>query len=63
MDFIADNLSTIVVGTLVFGILALVLCKLIRNFLQGKSTCSCGCSGASGCPRLRKVKRHSELRL
>jgi hypothetical protein len=45
MDFIRDNLSTIVVGALVFGVLALVLFKLIRNFRQGKNACSCGCSG------------------
>jgi hypothetical protein len=50
MDFIADNLSTIVVGALVFGILALVLFKLIRNFLRGKSACPWAVPGHPAAP-------------
>jgi hypothetical protein len=49
MDFIkdnlSDNLSTIVVGALVFGVLGFVLFRLIRGFRRGKGGCPCGCSG------------------
>jgi hypothetical protein len=48
MDFIKDNLSTIVVGAIVFGVLALVLFHLIRSLRQGKGGCPCGCSGCGG---------------
>jgi hypothetical protein len=45
MDFIKDNLSTIVVGALVFAVLGLALFRQIRNFRRGKGGCPCGCSG------------------
>jgi hypothetical protein len=48
MDFIKDNLSTIVVGAIVFSILGLALFRLIRNLRQGKTGCPCGCSGCGG---------------
>jgi hypothetical protein len=52
MDFIkdnlSDNLSTIVVGALVFGVLGLVLFRLIRDLRRGKGGCPCGCSGCGG---------------
>jgi hypothetical protein len=43
MDFIRDNLSTIIVGALVFGILGFALFRLIRGSRRGG--CPCGCSG------------------
>ncbi|MDR3147238.1 MAG: FeoB-associated Cys-rich membrane protein [Treponema sp.] len=48
MDFLRENLSTIVVGALVFGILGLVLFTLIRN--HRRRGCSCGCSHCNGHP-------------
>ncbi|MDR2747307.1 MAG: FeoB-associated Cys-rich membrane protein, partial [Treponema sp.] len=45
IDFITGNLSTIVVGALVFGVLGFVLFNLIRGFCRGKTACSCGCPG------------------
>jgi hypothetical protein len=59
MDFIRDNLSTIIVGALVFGLLGLVLFRLIRNFRQGKTGCPCGCSGCGGRAKAPGGNRHS----
>ncbi|MDR2376897.1 MAG: FeoB-associated Cys-rich membrane protein [Treponema sp.] len=57
MDFIQDNLSTIIAGTLVFGLLGFVLFRLIRKARRGESACSCGCSRASGCPQSNPAAR------
>jgi hypothetical protein len=46
MDFIRENLSTIIVSVIVFGVLAVVLFRLINNFRKGKASCSCGCCDA-----------------
>jgi hypothetical protein len=59
MDFIRDNLSTIVVGALVFGVLALALFSVIRNFRRGKNACSCGCPGCGG---RAEFPRHDQAR-
>jgi hypothetical protein len=50
MDFIQDNLSTIVVGALVFGILGLTLFRLIRRIRRGQSVCA----NCNGCARGRR---------
>jgi hypothetical protein len=44
MDFIYDNLSTIVVGALVFGVLGFVLFRLIRKARRGEGGCPHCCS-------------------
>ncbi|MDR1444395.1 MAG: FeoB-associated Cys-rich membrane protein [Treponema sp.] len=45
MEFIRDNLSTIVTAVVVFGILGLILFRLIRR--RGQGTCGCGCAGCA----------------
>jgi hypothetical protein len=51
MDFIRDNISTIVVGAIVFGILGLALFRLIRSARRGKTICGCGnCGGCRPVP-------------
>jgi hypothetical protein len=47
MNFIRDNLSTIIVAAIVFGILAAVTVRLIVNARRGKL--ACGCEGCSKC--------------
>jgi hypothetical protein len=51
MNFIRDNLSTIVVGALVFGLLAAALFRLIRAARRGQ----CGCGGCAGCGNPRET--------
>jgi hypothetical protein len=44
-EFISENISTIIIGALVLGLIAFALVRVILNFRKGKS--SCGCEGCS----------------
>lgn len=46
LSIIMANLSTIIVGAIVFAVIAAVLVKLIRDKLNHKSSCG----GCAGCP-------------
>ncbi len=46
LELLSANLPTILVGTVVFGVIALVVVKLVRDKLNHKSSCY----GCSGCP-------------
>jgi hypothetical protein len=59
MDFITNNLSTIVVGAAVFGVLALALFRLIRRIRRGQSPC--GCAGCTGCAEGKNSARRPSL--
>ncbi|MDR3193408.1 MAG: FeoB-associated Cys-rich membrane protein [Treponema sp.] len=48
MTFILENLSTIIVGVVVLGIIAFALARTILNFRKGRSPCGCNKCGASG---------------
>jgi len=47
LAWLEANLATILVGLAVVAILTAVTLHLVRQKKQGKSSCSCGCSG---CP-------------
>jgi len=47
LRLISENLSTIIVGTIVFALVAAAVVKLIRDKIKRKSSCGCGCAG---CP-------------
>jgi ABC-type Mn2+/Zn2+ transport system permease subunit len=47
LEFIAQNLPTIIIGAVVFGILAAVAVKIFRDHKNHKSSCACGCEN---CP-------------
>jgi hypothetical protein len=46
--FISENLSTIIIGAVVLGVLVFALIRTILNFRRGRSPCGCGCEH---CPR------------
>jgi hypothetical protein len=41
--FISENLSTIIIGALVLGIITFALIRTILNSRRGRSPCGCGC--------------------
>ena len=43
MQWIADNIGSILVCLAVFGLLALLVASLVKQKKQGKTTCGCGC--------------------
>ncbi len=47
LDFISNNLASIIIGSFVFIIVGVVFIKLIRDKKNHKSSCGAGCSG---CP-------------
>ena len=54
LAILGPQLATVLVGLLVFGALALVIVKMIRDHRAGRHSCgscsSCGgCGGCSGC--------------
>ncbi|MDR1986965.1 MAG: FeoB-associated Cys-rich membrane protein [Treponema sp.] len=42
MRFISENLSTIIVGAVVLGLIGFALVRTIRNYRKGTSPCGCG---------------------
>jgi hypothetical protein len=49
MEFISNNMGNIVVGFIVFAVLAFTVVRLIINYRKGKT--ACGCDGCSKCGR------------
>lgn len=44
LEFFSANLPTILVGAVVFAVIALVVIKLVRDKRSHKSSCGCGCA-------------------
>lgn len=47
MDFIINNLGTIIVLLIVTAVIALTIFKLVRDKKNGKSSCGCGCESCA----------------
>ncbi len=47
LQWLQQNIATILVAAVVFAVLALVVVKMVRDRKRGKTSCSCGCGG---CP-------------
>lgn len=55
MDFILENLASIIVLIVVAVIVGAVVVKMIKDKKAGKSSCSCGCKG---CPNSGNCHGH-----
>ena len=49
LDFLKENLSTIIIGLIILAVVAGIVVKMIKDKKNGKSSCSCGC-GCENCP-------------
>ncbi|MBQ7106201.1 MAG: FeoB-associated Cys-rich membrane protein [Clostridia bacterium] len=47
MNWVLDNLASIIVLTVVIAIITLVVIKMIKDKKNGKQNCSCGCEGCA----------------
>lgn len=56
IEFFINNLPTIIVGLVVFGVFAAVVVKLIKDKKNHKSSCSCGCEGCPSASICHKEK-------
>ncbi len=50
IEWLQENLSTILISAVIFGVLVAIIVRQVRMMLQGKSSCAdCGsCGGACG---------------
>ena len=44
LDWITENLSTIVVSLILMLVVAVIIRKLVRDKKKGKSSCGCNCA-------------------
>ena len=47
LDFLRDNLGTIIVAVIIAAAVAGVVFRLVRRKKKGEGTCGCGCGGCS----------------
>lgn len=47
LEFLTENLSTILIGAVILTVVALIIVKLARDRRKGKNSCGCGCEN---CP-------------
>jgi len=47
LDWITQNLSTLLIALGVLCVCVAIVLKMIRDKKNGKSSCSCGCSGCA----------------
>lgn len=50
MEFLAENLATILVGLAVLAALVWAVARLVKDHREGKSVCGGCAGGCSGCP-------------
>jgi hypothetical protein len=53
-NFLKENISTIIISALVFGLMTWVVVYRIRQRKKGGGSCGCGCSG---CPEAGRCER------
>ncbi len=47
LQWLTENLATVLVSAALLGILGLVIFIMLRNKKQGKKSCGCGCKGCA----------------
>ncbi len=47
LDFLSENLATIIISLVLIVVCTLIILKMRRNKKQGKTSCGCGCSGCA----------------
>ena len=48
--------ATILIGGIIFGLMALIVVKQIKKIRSGKGGCGCGCSGCSSASACHGIK-------
>ena len=47
LNWLSQNLPTILVALVVLAVCTLIVVKMIRDKKKGKSSCGCGCEGCA----------------
>ena len=56
LDWITENLSTIVVSLILVLVVAVIIRKLVRDKKKGKSSCGCNCAHCAMAESCHKPK-------
>ena len=48
IQFISENLSTILITAALAAVVALIVVKMIKDKKKGKTSCGCSCTGCAG---------------
>ena len=48
--------ATIILGGIIFGLVALIIAKQVKKAKNGESGCGCGCSGCSSASVCHGIK-------
>lgn len=56
MEWIVANIGTIAVSAVLAGVLIAVIILLVKRKKQGKTSCSCGCSGCANAQYCHSAK-------
>lgn len=49
-------MATIILGGIIFGLMALIIVKQIKKAKNGEGGCGCGCSGCSSASACHGIK-------
>ena len=56
MDFLRENLATIIIGLVLFIIITAIVVNLIKKRKKGKNSCGCGCDNCPSASLCHKQK-------
>ena len=48
--------ATIILGGIIFGLMALIITRQVKKMRSGESGCGCGCSGCSSANSCHGIK-------
>jgi hypothetical protein len=51
MAFLKENIGTIVTAAVVFGVIGMIIARLVINARAGRTSCSCGSCGGPRCDK------------
>ena len=58
LQWISENIGTIVVGLVLLAVVILIVRIMMRDKKQGKSSCGGNCAGCAACGACHKDGRH-----
>lgn len=54
IEWLSENMSTIIISLVLFGIVLSIVYKIIKDKKQGKSSCGCNCAHCAMAENCRK---------
>lgn len=61
MEWLVSNIGTIIVAAIVVGIVTAIIIVQVKRKKQGKTSCSCGCSGCANAQYCHSAKESEKV--